>query len=157
MSTHSEEWVFRSPELAVGRASIAPLTQRATYEHAAPFWAAEFPLILRNEFPRSPELMVGLDAPLWAAECLLILRNEFSAPQSSMIIALPAGRASIAPLTIEGYLWACRSLLSGEFPSHSEEWVPRSPELMMGLAAPFWAAECLLILRNEFSTLQSSL
>ncbi len=39
-------------------------------------------------------------------------------------------------------------------PSHFEEWVPRSPELMVGLAAPFWAAECLLILRNEFSTLQ---
>ncbi len=46
----SKEWVFRSLELAVGRARIAPLTQRATYEHAAPFWAAEFPLILRNEF-----------------------------------------------------------------------------------------------------------
>ncbi len=25
------------PELAVGRASIAPLTYRVTYEHAAPF------------------------------------------------------------------------------------------------------------------------
>ncbi len=118
----------------------------------------------------SPELMVGLDAPLWAAECLLILRNEFSAPQSSMIIALPAGRASIAPLTIEGYLWACRSLLSGEFPSHSEEWVPlRSPahdgacrSLLSG-GVPSHSEEWVLhspelvvglTLRSEFSALE---
>ncbi len=156
MSTHSEEWVFRSPELAVGRASIAPLTQRATYEHAAPFWAAEFPLILRNEFPALQSSWLGSTLPS-ERRSVFSFWGMSSPLLRALIIALPAGRASIAPLTIEGYLWACRSLLSGEFPSHSEEWVPRSPELMMGLAAPFWAAECLLILRNEFSTLQSSL
>ncbi len=37
--------------------------------------------------------------------------------------------ASIAPLTIEGHLWACRSLLSGWVLSHAESWVPRSLEL----------------------------
>ncbi len=46
---HSEEWFLRSPELLMGRASTAPLTQRVTYEHAAPLWASEFPLILGNE------------------------------------------------------------------------------------------------------------
>ncbi len=95
----------------------------------------------------------------------LILRNEFSAPPSSVISL--AGRASIAPLTIEGYLWACRSLLSslsfwgmssplsrahgwacrsllsGGVPSHSEEWVLHSPELVIGLT-----------LRSEFSALE---
>ncbi len=55
--SHSEEWVLHSPELvigltlrsefsalelAVGRASTAPLNQRVTYEHAAPVWASEF-------------------------------------------------------------------------------------------------------------------
>ncbi len=107
----------------------------------------------------------------------LILRNDFSAPPSSVISF--AGRASIAPLTIEGYLWACRSLrsvwvslsfwgmispllralwslllvelallpslegylwacrslLSVWVPSHSEEWVLRSPELVIGRAS----------------------
>ncbi len=50
-------------------------------------------------------------------------------------VALRAGQASIAPLTIEGYLWACRSLLSVWVPSHSEEWVLRSPELDIGRAS----------------------
>ncbi len=40
---------------------------------------------------------------------------------------------------------ACRSLLSGGVPSHSEEWVLHSPELVIGLT-----------LRSEFSALQSS-
>ncbi len=39
--------------------------------------------------------------------------------------------------------WACRSLLSGGVPSHSEEWVLHSPELVMGLT-----------LRSEFSALE---
>ncbi len=38
-------------------------------------------------------------------------------------------QASLAPLTIEGHLWACRSLLSVWVPSHSENWAIRSPEL----------------------------
>ncbi len=42
---------------------------------------------------------------------------------------LIVGRTSIAPLTIEGHLWACRSLLSIGVPSHSENWVLSSPEL----------------------------
>ncbi len=77
-----------------------------------------FPLILRSEFSalESPELVIGRAsiAPLIGGSSLsmplpaerlsfpLILRNEFSAPPSSVISL--AGRASIAPLTIEGYL-----------------------------------------------------
>ncbi len=30
--------------------ALLPSPQRVTYEHAAPLWASEFPLILRNEF-----------------------------------------------------------------------------------------------------------
>ncbi len=37
--------------------------------------------------------------------------------------------ASIAPLTVEGHLWACHSLLSVWVPSRAESWVPCSPEL----------------------------
>ncbi len=59
---------------------------------------------------------------------------------------------------------ACRSLLSGGVPSHSEEWVLHSPELVIGLTlrSEFSALELLigswvpLIPRNEFSALQSS-
>ncbi len=72
----SEEWVLRSPELAVGRASIAPFTQRVIYEHDAPFGASEFPLISEEWVIRSPEL----------CDRLLSLID----------------RASLAPLTIEG-------------------------------------------------------
>ncbi len=86
--------------------------------------------------------------------------------------------ASIAPLTIEGHLWACRSLLSVWVPSRAESWVPRSPELsqqphalLFGRAsiAPLtieghlWACRSLLsiwvqplMLRVESSALQSS-
>ncbi len=60
--------------------------------------------------------------------------------------------------------WACRSFLSGGVPSHSEEWVLHSPELVIGLTlrSEFSALELLigswvsLIPRNEFSALQSS-
>ncbi len=59
---------------------------------------------------------------------------------------------------------ACRSLLSGGVPSHSEEWVLHSLELVIGftLRSEFSALELLigswvpLIPRNEFSALQSS-
>ncbi len=34
----------------------------------------------------------------------LILKNVFSAPQSSVIGRSPVGRASLAPLTLEGHL-----------------------------------------------------
>ncbi len=60
--------------------------------------------------------------------------------------------------------WACRSFLSGGVPSHSEECVLHSPELVIGLTlrSEFSALELLigswvsLIPRNEFSALQSS-
>ncbi len=65
---------------------------------------------------------------------------------------LLVGRASTAPLTIEGHLWACRSLLSVWVPSHSAEWILRFPELLVGRAntAPLtieghlWACRTLL-------------
>ncbi len=89
MSTHSEEWVFRSPEFAVGRASIAPLTQRDTYEHAAPFWAAECLLILRNEFPALQSSWLGLPLALLVEPALLP-----STRGSSMSLPLPSERLS---------------------------------------------------------------
>ncbi len=110
-----------------------------------------FPLILRNDFSAPPSSVISLagrakhcsphyrglsmSMPLPAERLSfpLILRNDFSAPPSSVISL--AGRASIAPLTIEGYLWACRSLRSVWVPSHSEEWVLRSPELVIGRAS----------------------
>ncbi len=48
---------------------------------------------------------------------------------------LVVGRASSAPLTIEGHLWARRSLWGVWVPSHSEEWVLRSLELLIGRAS----------------------
>ncbi len=139
--SHSEEWVPRSPELVIGRASIAPLTIEGYLWACRSLLSVWVPSHSEEWVLRSPELVIGrasitplirgssLSMPLPAERLSfpLILRNEFSAPPSSVISL--AGRASIAPLTIEGYLWACRSLLSGEFP---------------------------LILRNEFPALQSS-
>ncbi len=87
-----------------------------------------------------------------------------------MSIPLPAERRSSlsfwgmsSPLS-RAHGWACRSLLSGGVPSHSEEWVLHSPELVIGLTlrSEFSALELLigswvpLIPRNEFSALQSS-
>ncbi len=97
----------------------------------------------------------------------LILRNEFSAPPSSVISL--AGRASIAPLTIEGYLWACRSLLSGEFPLILRNKFPALQSSWLGLPLPserrsafsFWGmssplsrARFGLTLRSEFSAVE---
>ncbi len=100
--------------------------------------------------------------------------EEWVPPHSEEWVPRPPelviGRASIAPLTIEGYLWACRSLLSVWVPSHSEEWVLRSPELVIGRASitPLIRGSSLsmplpaerlsfpLILRNEFSAPPSS-
>ncbi len=86
-----------------------------------------------------------------------------------MSMPLPAERESLSfwgmssPLS-RAHGWACRSLLSGGVPSHSEEWVLHSPELVIGLTlrSEFSALELLigswvpLIPRNEFSALQGS-
>ncbi len=87
-----------------------------------------------------------------------------------MSMPLPAERRSSlsfwgmsSPLS-RAHGWACRSLLSGGVPSHSEEWVLHSPEHVIGLTlrSEFSALELLigswvpLIPRNEFSALQSS-
>ncbi len=98
----SLELCDRSLSLLVELA-LLPSPQRVIYEHAAPFWASEFPHS-EEWFLRSPELLMG--------------------------------RASTAPLTTEGHLWACRSLMGVWVPSHSEEWVLRPPELALG-PAPF--------------------
>ncbi len=53
--SHSEEWVPCSPELCdrslslVVELALLPSTERVTYEYGAPFWASEFPLMLRVE------------------------------------------------------------------------------------------------------------
>ncbi len=50
--------------------------------------------------------------------------------------------ASIAPLTVEGHLWACRSLLSVWVPSRAESWVPCSPELSQAAScSPGWSSQ----------------
>ncbi len=84
--------------------------------------------------------------------------SEVSAdPPGSSVILVTTARVEPALLpSLEGYLWVCRSLRSVWMSTHSEEWVFRSPELAVGHAAPFWAAEFPLILRNEFPALQSS-
>ncbi len=78
--SHSEEWVLRSPGLAVGRASTAPLNQRVTYEHAAPVWA--------SEFLRPPELCDRSLALLVEPALLPSTRG------SSMSLPLPSERLS---------------------------------------------------------------
>ncbi len=74
-----------------------------------------------------------MSMPLQSERLSSLLVWELSSPLSRALsvreVALLVGRASIAPLTIEGHLWACRSLLSVWVPSHAESWVLRSPEL----------------------------
>ncbi len=115
--SHSEEWVLHSPELVIGRASIAPLVR---------------------------------GSPL-------------SMPLSAERLSFHSFWGMSSPLS-RAHGWACRSLLSGGVPSHSEEWVLHSPELVIGLTlrSEFSALELLigswvpLIPRNESSALQGS-
>ncbi len=79
--------------------TLLPSPQRVTYEHAAPLWASEFPLILGNECSVLQSLLwvelALLLSPRWSSvsrplpsERLsfpLILTNEFSTLQSSVI------------------------------------------------------------------------
>ncbi len=46
----------------------------------------------------------------------LILKNVFSAPQSSAIGRSPVGRASLAPLTVEGYYEHAAPFRTSKFP-----------------------------------------
>ncbi len=46
----------------------------------------------------------------------LILKNVFSAPQSSAIGRSPVGRASLAPLTLEGYYEHAAPFRTSKFP-----------------------------------------
>ncbi len=56
---------------------------------------------------------------------------------------VPSHSEEWVPRSPEAHGWACRSFLSGGVPSHSEEWVLHSPELVIGLT-----------LRSEFSALE---
>ncbi len=55
----------------------------------------------------------------------------------------PSHSEEWVPRSLRAHDGACRSLLSGGVPSHSEEWVLHSPELVIGLT-----------LRSEFSALE---
>ncbi len=115
MSPHSEEWVFRSPELVVGRASIAPLTYRVTHEHAAPFWVSEFPLILRNEFPALQSSLLVEPALLPSprgSPLSMLLPSEHRSSLSFWGMSSPLSRARCwqsqhCSPHLEGHLWAC--------------------------------------------------
>ncbi len=70
-SLRSSELCDRSLSVLVELA-LRPLTIGVIYEHAAPCWASEFLLILRNEFfPLTPELDIGsiIGSPFWGMSC----------------------------------------------------------------------------------------
>ncbi len=116
--------------------ALLPSPQRVAYEHAAPLWASEVPLIWGMSV-RPPELAVG--------------RASFApSPRgSSMSIPLPFERLSFSHseewvlrppelvLVELALLPSSRGLSmsraapfwASEFPSHSDEWVLRSLEL----------------------------
>ncbi len=112
----SSSWV----ELA-----LLPSPQRVTYEHAAPLWASEFPLILGNECSVLQSLLsvelALLPSPRGSSMSIPLPSERLSSPHSDeWVLRSPelcdrslsiVGRASMAPLTIEGHLWAYRSLL----------------------------------------------
>ncbi len=77
MPLPSERLSLHSPELVVGRVALLPSTRGSPMSVPLP-----------SERSSSP----------------LILKNVFSAPQSSAIGRSPVGRASLAPLTLEGHL-----------------------------------------------------
>ncbi len=97
---------LRSPELLMGRASTAPLTQRVIYEHTAPLWASEFPLILGNECSALQSLLSveltllpsprgsPMSIPLPSERLSFLSFWGMSSPPSRA----RAGRASSAPL-----------------------------------------------------------
>ncbi len=140
------------------------------------FWVSEF-LHSPELCDRSLSLLVELAllpsprgfiyehaAPFWVFEFPHSEEWFLCSPELLM------GRASTAPLTTEGHLWACRSLMGIWVPSHSEEWVLRPPELVLvelallpslrgSPTSMLLSSEHLsfpLILTNEFSALQSS-
>ncbi len=100
--------------------ALLPLPSRVTYEHAAPFWASEFPHS-EEWVPRSPELLIGrastaslaiegspmsMPLPSGHLSSLSFWRNEFSAPQSSLSVELallpsPRGSPKSMPLPSE--------------------------------------------------------
>ncbi len=111
-----------------------------TYEHAAPFWASEFPHS-EEWVPRSPELLIGrastapltIEGHLWARrspEFPLIMKDEFSAPQSSLSVELalsppPRGSPMSMPLPSEHLSFPL--LLRVEFSAPQGSVIGRSP------------------------------
>ncbi len=94
------------------------------------------------------------------------MSSPLSAPQSSAIGHSPPGWASIAPLTKEGHLWACRSLLSVEFflilkmsspLSLRSSVIDHLPCCLSYKKERYSPSVWDLILRDDFSALQSSL
>ncbi len=83
--------------------------------------------------PRSPLRFLR---NLLGLQVILVCKSlgNLIGPYQDLFMRL-VGRASIAPLALEGHPWACRSLLSVWVPSHSDEWVLCSPELAVGRAS----------------------
>ncbi len=94
----SSSWV----ELA-----LLPSPQRVTYEHAAPLWASEFPLILRNTFSVLQNLLsvelALLPSPRGSPMSIPLPSEHLSSFSFWGMCSPPSrarvGRASIAPLT----------------------------------------------------------
>ncbi len=117
-----------------GNLESALETHCSFYAGLMMFWLSS--MFHRNYLTDGPES--GLDSSDFASGTGLMRRNhgwvstiQFSTEKlvlcnhslqysTNHSHALLVGRASIAPLTIEGHLWACCSLLSDWVPSHAE-------------------------------------
>ncbi len=132
---------FSAPPSSVislaGRASTAPLTQRVTYEHAAPLWASEFPLILGNECSALQSLL--------SVE-LTLLPSPRGSPMS---IPLPSERLSFLSF------WGMSSPPSRARAGQASL-LPSFRGSSMSRPLPSERLSSPLILTNEFSALQSS-
>ncbi len=112
--SYSGEWVFRPPELAVGRASMAHLTIeghlwacRSLLGIWVPsLWGMSYPLLRAPYLSSSPHQRgspMSVPLPSWASEFPLILRVDFSALQSSLSVELallPSPRGSLMSMPL---------------------------------------------------------
>ncbi len=100
----------------------SPLSGAVTAASCSPGWSSQ------HCSPHHRGSPMSMSLPSEHLSSTFHLRVEFSALQSSVISNL-VGWASIAPLTIEGHLWACRSLLGGWVPSQTESGALPFPEI----------------------------
>ncbi len=137
----SSSWV----ELA-----LLPSPQRVTYEHAAPLWASEFPLILGNEcsvlqsllsvelalLPSPRRVIYEHIAPVWASEFPAHSEEWVLRPPELVLVELallpsPRGSSMSRPLPSERLSFPL--ILTNEF-SSSPELCDRSLFMLVELA-----------------------